>query len=69
MTILGIFAPMELLLILSILFVLPVIALIDIVKSNFEGNNKIVWVLVVCFFNVLGAILYFIIGKNQKISQ
>jgi hypothetical protein len=68
MTILGALGSTELILILAIV-ALPVVALVDIVKSNFEGNNKIVWVLVVCFFNIIGAILYFIIGKNQKISQ
>lgn len=68
MTILGALGPTELILILAIV-ALPIVALVDIVKSNFEGNNKIVWVLVVCFFNILGALLYFIIGKNQKISQ
>jgi hypothetical protein len=68
MTILGIFGPIELFLILFVV-ILPVIALVDIVKSNFEGNNKLVWILIVCFFNILGSILYFIIGKNQKISQ
>lgn len=67
MTILGALGPTELILILAIV-ALPVVALVDIVKSNFEGNNKIVWVLVVCFFNILGAILYFIMGRNQKIS-
>ncbi len=68
MTILGILGPVELFIILFVV-ILPVIALIDIVKSDFEGNNKIVWVLVVCFFNILGCILYFIIGKNQKITH
>lgn len=47
--------------------ILTIIALIDILKSEFEGNNKIVWVLVVLFFNWIGAILYFAIGKEQKV--
>ena len=46
---------------------LTIIALIDILKSKFEGNNKIVWLLVVIFINLLGAILYFTIGRKQKI--
>ncbi len=45
-----------------------IIALIDIVKNEFSGNNKIVWLLVVLFGNFLGAILYFIIGRKQKLS-
>ena len=46
---------------------LPVIALIDILKSNFEGSNKLIWVVVVVGLNFFGAILYFLIGRNQKI--
>jgi hypothetical protein len=46
--------------------ILTILALIDILKSEFKGNNKIVWVLVVLFFNLFGAILYFTIGRNQK---
>jgi len=49
--------------------ILTIMALIDILKSEFEGNNKIVWVLVVLFINLFGAILYFNIGRKQKISR
>ena len=55
---------------LFILFIgmlLPLLALIDIVKSDFEGNNKLMWALIVVFVNFIGAILYFAIGRNQKI--
>ena len=60
--------------ILEILFLLlillfPILALIDILKSKFDGYNKLIWVLVVVFTNAIGAILYFLIGKNQKIQE
>lgn len=60
----------ELILVFMVLIpaVLWVIALIDILKNDFQGNNKIVWVLVVLLFPVLGAILYFTIGKSQRIT-
>ena len=45
-----------------------IIALIDIVKNEFSGNNKIVWLLVVLLGHFLGAMLYFIIGRKQKLS-
>lgn len=70
MTLLGVFGPPELILILFvavILFLLPLLALIDIVRSRFEGNLQLIWVIIVIFFNILGAVLYFIIGKNQKL--
>jgi hypothetical protein len=58
-----------LLLIVLLLGVLPtIIALIDILKSEFKGNNKIVWLLVVLLANFFGAILYFLIGREQKIK-
>jgi hypothetical protein len=61
----------QLIIILVVLFlgILPtIIALVDILKSEFKGNNKIVWVLVVLLTNFFGAILYFLIGREQKIT-
>jgi len=48
---------------------LPLIALIDILRNEFTGSNKLIWVLVVLLFPFLGPILYFIIGINQKIKS
>lgn len=57
----------EIILVLVIMLI-PVIALVDILRSKFEPINKLIWVLVVIFTNLLGALLYFLIGKNQKIK-
>jgi len=49
------------------LFIFWVWALIDILKSDFkESINKLIWLLVVFFFYVLGALLYYFIGRGQK---
>jgi len=72
MTLLGIIGPQEIFLVIFvafILFLLPLFALVDIVRSKFEGNMQLIWVIIVIFFNILGAILYFIIGKNQKLLR
>jgi hypothetical protein len=72
MGICGFIGPQEIILILLpfIIFAIPVvIALIDILKNEFEGNNKIIWVLVVIFFWLIGAILYYFIGRKQKIKK
>lgn len=69
---LGMIGTWQLILILVVLFfaILPtIIALVDILKSEFKGNNKIVWILVVLFANFFGAILYFLIGREQKIKN
>ena len=58
----------ELFLILAILL-LPLFALIDILKNDFEGNDKLIWVIVVVFLFVVGSILYFTIGQKQKITK
>ena len=44
-----------------------IIALVDILRSEFRGNDKVVWVLVVIFFPFLGSILYFLVGRSRKI--
>lgn len=51
------------------IFILPIVALIDIVKGTFKDpNNKLVWILLVIFLPFIGSILYFTIGKKQKIN-
>jgi len=52
-----------------VLFILPIIALIDIVKYEFKGNNKLIWVIIVVFLSFPGIILYYAIGRSQKISK
>jgi hypothetical protein len=65
----GPFQILLILFILAVFFLLPLIAIIDIVRNEFTGNNKIVWVLVVLLFPIIGAILYFLIGGSQKLPK
>lgn len=72
MEILGFVGPQELLiflLIIPVFLIIPIIALVDILKNEFTGNNKIIWVLVILLSWLIGAILYFFIGRNQKIKE
>ncbi|WP_440120276.1 PLD nuclease N-terminal domain-containing protein [Tenacibaculum sp. Ill] len=71
MTYLEMIGVWQLILILIILIgIIPtIIALVDILKSEFKGNNKIVWILVVLLANFFGAVLYFLIGREQKIKK
>ncbi|MGB9907018.1 MAG: PLDc N-terminal domain-containing protein [Candidatus Saccharicenans sp.] len=64
------FSLIELFIIL-VLISLPLflIALIDILKHDFPGNDKLVWILVVIFFPLIGSILYLIIGKKARIQK
>lgn len=62
---------LEFLFILFVLLVPAILwlwALIDLLKSNFTDNmNKMIWAIVIIFIPVMGALLYLIIGRNQKI--
>jgi hypothetical protein len=72
MDILGIVGGLGIMVILGIillLLLLPLIALIDILRSEFNGSDKIVWVLVVLFLPLLGSVLYFLIGSSRKIRN
>lgn len=57
-------------LILGLPTLIVVGALIDILKSEFDpSQNKLIWVLVTILMPVIGAILYFAIGRSQRISK
>ena len=68
MTFIGFIGPFTVSIFLLFALVLPIIALIDILRSEFKGNNKVIWVLLVLFMNLLGTLLYFMIGVKQKIK-
>ena len=46
---------------------LLIIALRDLVKRKYvRGGNKIVWALVIIFIQMVGPIVYLIIGRQEK---
>jgi hypothetical protein len=43
-------------------------ALIDVLRSNFkDSTSKIVWLIAVIFVPFLGAILYLLFGRRQRV--
>ncbi|MEO7315117.1 MAG: PLDc N-terminal domain-containing protein [Ginsengibacter sp.] len=51
-------------------FCLFLLAIIDILRNQFKGaNTKLIWILVVLLLPFLGSILYFLIGRKDKIEQ
>ena len=61
-----------LLLTLFIIFfviLLPLLALISVLMNEFQGNDKIMWVLIIIFLPFLGSVLYFLIGRDRRINR
>jgi len=50
------------------ILLIPIIAIIDILNSKFEGNDAILMLLIVIFIP-FGAILYFILSPSRKIKK
>jgi hypothetical protein len=62
----GIF---EIIVILFLIGFIPFIfAFIDILKNEFTGNNKLIWIIAVLFAPVIGSLAYFIIGRKQRVA-
>jgi len=62
------------LIIVLVFVLLPVVlllwALIDILRSNFKDSvTKLIWIVVVVFVPVVGAILYLVLRKGQKVNN
>ena len=51
------------------IFLLPLLALISALMNDFNGSEKILWVLIILFLPFLGSVLYFLIGRNKRISR
>ncbi|CAN5345774.1 hypothetical protein BH23BAC2_BH23BAC2_23030 [soil metagenome] len=48
------------------ILVLPIIALVHMLRNNFKGKHKLIWVLIILFLPLFGSILYFIMGKRYR---
>lgn len=70
MTFLAI-GPWQLILLLTalVILLLPILALISILKNEFPNNDKIIWVLVSVLAPFIGPILYFIIGRPKRLKK
>ena len=51
------------------IILLPLMALISVLTSEFQGNDKIMWVLIIIFLPFLGSVLYFLIGRDRRINR
>jgi hypothetical protein len=65
---LGVTEIIMVLIVIGLLFLLPIIAIIDIVRSKFEGNYGILMVLVVIFVPIIGSIIYFLNAPSRKLK-
>ena len=50
------------------LFILPLIALMLVVTNQFEGNDKLMWVLIILFVPILGSLLYCVFGHSKRLK-
>lgn len=57
------------LLFVGVFFLLPIFALVNVIRSDFRGqNDKLIWVIVIPFLNIIRALLYLIVGRKQRTS-
>jgi hypothetical protein len=56
-------------LILLLTVVLPLAAIISLLRSSFKDNtSKLIWLLVILFVPIVGSIFYFLIGSKQRVK-
>jgi hypothetical protein len=51
--------------ILVVQLILIIVALIDLSKVSETNGPKWVWAIVIIIFNIVGPILYFVVGRKQ----
>lgn len=68
MTLLASIGPWQSILI-AIMVVLPIIAIVDIFRNKFKGRGKIAWLAVVFLTNGIGAIIYLLFGRSQRLNK
>jgi hypothetical protein len=57
------------LLVIVFILLLPLLALISVLTNEFQGNEKVMWVLIIIFLPFLGSVLYFLIGRDKRMIR
>lgn len=47
-----------------VITVIIILAIIDVVKSNRDTTHKILWILAILFFPLLGCIAWYLVSRN-----
>ena len=50
-----------------IIIVFDIIAIVDLFKGAKETGKKILWLILILIFPLLGVILYFLLGRDKKV--
>lgn len=51
-----------------IILILVIWAVIDILKSGMDSTKKLLWILAVVIFPVVGLIVYILVGRGGKLN-
>ncbi|QDU32839.1 hypothetical protein KS4_08750 [Poriferisphaera corsica] len=43
--------------------------LVDCCTKQFKNNDKVIWILVIIFAGGIGALIYFLVGRNTAIEE
>lgn len=52
--------------ILVLQLILTIVALISCIRQETTNGPKLLWIVLILFVNLLGPILYFVIGRRQN---
>jgi hypothetical protein len=52
--------------ILIIQLILLIVALVDLSRTENTNGSKLLWVFIIVFVNIIGPILYFVIGRRNN---
>jgi hypothetical protein len=55
--------------IIVLVLLFPILALVSALKNDFPGNEKLIWVPLIIFLPILGAVLYFFIGRPKRLNK
>lgn len=48
---------------------LPILAVISLLRSEYrDSTTKLIWLIIILFVPLVGSVLYFIIGRKQKVK-
>ena len=52
-----------------LIFILDIVAIVEIFKGSRDTGSKLLWTLLILFFPVVGLLIYFLFGRNTTVAK
>lgn len=54
---------------LILLIALPILAVLSVMRNEFAGNDRYIWISIIILLPIVGPLMYIFIGRSRRLNK